>query len=286
MPIFPNPYSPMKKKPDPLADLARQRAGAGTKIGAPPAVGNASNTRPAAPAVAPPVQDPRAAAVDAAKQKSASQLAANGGTYNPRQGAISQMASEHDAEQKATMQQLAASRARQLQDAASRSNLGGFGLSGAAQGLEGDTANAADRNATLALADLHHKQHDEDFQAIQRQAALDDIEASENRDVDRDGLVAGQKVGGGIGDGNPDDFVANGDNATQKTVAGDNGATHKVNVFDAPVTDAQRIDITGAGYDVSHIVDGSFQKGSLYFGSDAAFDYYQGPDGNFYRVAR
>jgi hypothetical protein len=58
------------------------------------------------------------------------------------------------------------------------------------------------------MADLGRKQRDEDFQAVQRQAAIADLEDAQDTDVDGDGMVNGRKVGGKIGDGNPDNDPA------------------------------------------------------------------------------
>lgn len=93
------------------------------------------------------------------------------------------------AETKAAQDDLAASKAQQLQQAQAKANLGGLGLSGAAASEQGDITRTADRTATETLADLRQKQADETFQTQQRQAAIWDQETADGVDLDHDGYV-------------------------------------------------------------------------------------------------
>jgi hypothetical protein len=110
----------------------------------------------------------------------------------------------HEKERAAAAEELAHGKARALEAGARVAGLGGFGLSGASAALASDIGRQQDRTATGALADLDRQQRDEEFQAIQRRAALSDLEAADDTDYDLDGLVAGLAVGGTVGDGDPD----------------------------------------------------------------------------------
>lgn len=110
---------------------------------------------------------------------------------------------EREKERKAAADELAAGKQKALAQGAARAGLGGFGLSGASATLQSDIGRTQDRSATLAMAQLDRGQRDEDFLAIQRQAALDDLEDAQDRDLDGNGMVSGVKVGGAIGDGDP-----------------------------------------------------------------------------------
>jgi hypothetical protein len=226
------------------------QAAAGQVTGKPP---------PPAPAAAPPAGNDRQTALARLQQ---------------------QQADEYAAQQKA----LAASKAQQLAQSSAASDFGGFGLSGASAGIRSQVANNADQNATLTLGKLRGQQEDETGQAINRQAALDALEGSENLDVDGDGYINGKPVGGKIGDGNPDDFAQAQAGSTTAINADGTKSTQAV-ALDAPIDDAHRQNL-GSGYDMSHIKDGTFSKGSKYFASDSTYDYYQDASGAFYRVAR
>ena len=118
-------------------------------------------------------------------------------------GDLARMKAEHDKELAATQEQLAASKAQALQTTAAKSGAAGFGLSGASAALQGDVGAAQDRNAVLTLADLRGKQNDENSAELQREVALNDAEESDDRDLNHDGFINGVKVGGNVGDGNP-----------------------------------------------------------------------------------
>lgn len=121
---------------------------------------------------------------------------------------LAQTRADHERERKAAEDELKVAKAKALQAANARASLGGLGLSGATSALNSDISRTQDRTAIEAMADLGRKQRDEDFQAIQRQAAIDDLEDAQDEDVDGDGFVNGKKVGGKIGDGNPDNDPA------------------------------------------------------------------------------
>lgn len=117
---------------------------------------------------------------------------------------LAQTRADHERERKAAEDELKAAKAKALQAANARASLGGLGLSGATAALNSDIGRMQDRTAIEAMSDLGRKQRDEDFQAIQRQAAIDDLEDAQDEDVDGDGDVNGRRVDGKIGDGNPD----------------------------------------------------------------------------------
>lgn len=100
---------------------------------------------------------------------------------------------EREKERKAAADELAAGKQKALAQGAARAGLGGFGLSGASATLQSDIGRTQDRSATLAMAQLDRGQRDEDFLAIQRQAALDDLEDAQGKDLDGDGKVAGEE---------------------------------------------------------------------------------------------
>lgn len=109
---------------------------------------------------------------------------------------------EQQKQMQALKDQEAADRAHAEQNAGAASGLGGFGLSGASATLQSDIGRTQDRTAAQAQGDLASQQATDQFRLVQRQAALNDLEVSEDRDLDGDGKVDGQPVGGAIGDGN------------------------------------------------------------------------------------
>jgi hypothetical protein len=97
--------------------------------------------------------------------------------------------------EQAMLDELASSKAKQLQNAASTSGLGGFGLSGASATLQADTARVADRSNALALADFKAKEGQREFADIKRKMVLNDYEESIGEDVDGDGKVGTEPEG-------------------------------------------------------------------------------------------
>lgn len=190
----------------PLANSAVPTPGAPPVSSAPPPPA----VNPPAPAVSP--QDAaRQAAEDAAKQKAhdatAANKAQNGGAYVPGDlSDLARMQLDQQHEYAAREADLKASKAQALQQAEARAGLGGMGLSGGTAALVGDVSRVQDRGVTEDLMDLARSQRGEQFDFVKQQAALDDLETSENRDIDGDGKVAGVKADGITGDGTPDDF--------------------------------------------------------------------------------
>lgn len=295
---------------DPLDDLIRQRAARATQKrrpapGAQPGVVDTSQTtgvdtgqymndlkpnqgRPYAPpptvstVQAPP---PANAGPNAAPSPTAPKQSNTGVPANGNVDSLAALKQQQQADYTATRQQLAADKAKALQQAGASAGAAGMGLDGATTALGADTARVADRQNTLTLADLRKSQGDEQFSWTQRQAALDDIESSENVDVDGDGMVDHVKAGGKIGDGNPEDFAQSG--STTTTVTGADGKPAQQAVpLDGPVTDATRELLPDGEFHLGSIKDGAFQKGSKYFGSDDNYDYYYTDGGSFYRVKR
>ena len=104
---------------------------------------------------------------------------------------LARLRADQAATRKATEEQLAANRAQALQDVAARSGLGGLGLSGASASLLADTGRVQDRNAVLARAELDSAQRDDEWQAVQRNAVLSDLEAADGVDYNGDGRIGG-----------------------------------------------------------------------------------------------
>jgi hypothetical protein len=101
----------------------------------------------------------------------------------------------------AAAQEIDARNAQAAMDQRSRAGLGGLGLSGAASAAEGDLGRQQARTKILTMQEFDQAAEDAKFTDIQRQAALDDLEDAADTDYDGDGLVAGEPVGGTIGDG-------------------------------------------------------------------------------------
>jgi hypothetical protein len=122
---------------------------------------------------------------------------------------LAEVRARHERERKAAEEQLRVDKAKALQGAGARAGLTGLGLSGGSAALQADIGRASDRGAILTMADLGRKQSDEDFQAIQRQAAIDDLEDAQDKDLDNDNDVNGVPVGDGVGDADPENNPEN-----------------------------------------------------------------------------
>jgi len=104
----------------------------------------------------------------------------------------------------AAEQEIDARNAQAAMDQRSRAGLGGLGLSGAASAAEGDLARQQARTKALTMQEFDQAAEDAKFTGMQRQAALDDLEDANDTDYNNDGMVSGRKVGGKIGDGDPE----------------------------------------------------------------------------------
>lgn len=104
----------------------------------------------------------------------------------------------------ATEAEIDASNAKQQMDARSRAGLGGLGLSGGAQAGAADLARQQARTKALTMADFDKMMADQKFTDIQREAVTDDVEMAADFDYNDDGYIGGQKVGGKIGDRDPE----------------------------------------------------------------------------------
>lgn len=102
---------------------------------------------------------------------------------------------ERERERKAAEEELRLGKQKAIQQTNARAGLAGFGLSGGTAALVSDVGRSQDRSATLAMADLGRRQRDEDFTAVQRMAALADIEDAYGQDFDDDGLANGKTPG-------------------------------------------------------------------------------------------
>ena len=169
----------------------------------------------------------RRAHIDAAKAESKAKLEqaqAQGLARNPETGLwgdpddltdLARLQWEQNQERAAREDELRAEKARALQSATARADFGGMGLSGATAALQSNVGKTQERGITLALADLAKSQRDEtrfaeqhdadmDWQELQWQFALRDLEEQDDVDHNDDGLIGGEKVGGKIGDGDPE----------------------------------------------------------------------------------
>jgi hypothetical protein len=301
--------------------MGRGPQGPSANVGA---VGRGVGQAPNAPTTPPPgslpnAPDPKQAALDAAKQKARENTAAwekahGGAPYNPavddpEMNNIAAQRLQQQQDYSATQQQLEEDKQKSLLDARARAGLGGMGLSGATSAQQGDISRAADRTATQTLADLRTSQNadlrasdDQKFKDEQRQAAIDLLEQEGNFDANGDGMVAGQKVGGKIGDGNPDDYPGNAPtppppaNGGHHTAAGDiANATNSVGDYfgmDDPHTalrpNGRQPLPKGFDPNDKSIVDGGLTLGGIagvdtYIGSDSKYDYYRGGDRKIHR---
>lgn len=152
---------------------------------------------------APTNTDPRQAAIDAAKQKSQDKLAAAGGVYDPT-GTMDPELKELASSRYALQQQQQVDKVKAEQQAAAAAGISGMGLSGGDLSLQRQVANEADRGDAIALQQFDQNTSNQKWTDVQRQAALDDLETSEDVDLNHDGTVNGKPVGGANGDGNPD----------------------------------------------------------------------------------
>lgn len=111
----------------------------------------------------------------------------------------------------ATEAEIDASNAKQQMEARSRAGLGGLGLSGGAQAGAADLARQQARTKALTMADFDKMMADQKFTDIQREAVTDDVEMAADFDYNDDGFIGGEKVGGSIGDRNPENDVTSSD---------------------------------------------------------------------------
>jgi len=187
MPV-PNTTLVKKKKPlDDLEDLASAR------------MGGAAKSETAVEAVAKPTAEAaRAGNVPKTQQmpKGPQTATFSAGQADPLDDLAEQRA--------AAAAELDAGKAKALQDASARAGAGGFGLSGATAALQADIGKVQDRNKVLTMAEFDKRARDEAFADLQRDAVTDDIESAADIDYNDDGLIMGEKVGGKIGDGNPE----------------------------------------------------------------------------------
>jgi hypothetical protein len=197
---------------------------------------------------------------------------------------LARLKQRQEAERKAAEDELRAQRAKALEDVAARSGLGGFGLSGASASMRNDTARVQDRNNTLALADLDKRQRDEQFQQVQRDAVLNDLEAAEGVDLDGDGDIAGMTPEEWEKENNPDK-PKGGKKEDDRTISG--------KAVDAVNAVAEAFGVSGGAIrevaSTDDLPDGAFKMprnileelGLLEF-EDA---FYMTPDGKLYYVA-
>jgi hypothetical protein len=114
------------------------------------------------------------------------------GSYDPEDSdldGIISLAEKQAAERRASQDDLAKSKAEQLQQAQAKANLGGMGLSGAAASQQASITRQADRTSVETQADLRQKQSDEAFQQQQRLAAIWEQELADGVDLDGDKYV-------------------------------------------------------------------------------------------------
>lgn len=191
---------------------------------------------------------------------------------------LAQMRADQEKERQAQEGELRRIREQALADASARSGLGGFGLSGGSAALQSDIGRTQARTAAVARADLQRKQRDEQWQAQQREIALNDLEQAQDEDLDDDGLIGGEKVGGKIGDGDTENNPKTADEQGAAAVAalgGDGGdftpftgsidAAYALRDQDPPITmnaDDARIESDFGGGSYYLVVRGS--DGKLY----------------------
>lgn len=101
-------------------------------------------------------------------------------------------------------EELRREKARALSAGAASAGLAGMGLSGASAARQSDIGRGQERSISTGLDEFDKQKAAEDFSAIQRLAAIADLEDATDKDVDGDGMIGGEKVKGKFGDGNPD----------------------------------------------------------------------------------
>lgn len=140
---------------------------------------------------APGDKDAAKAAARAAAREGAAENARNGMTIDEDNDLtdLAKLRGQQLKERRAASEELAVGKAKALQQGEARANLGGMGLSGATAAQQSDIGRTQDRSAVLAEADLERKQRDEQFTAVQRLAALSDLEEADNTDYNQDGTV-------------------------------------------------------------------------------------------------
>lgn len=153
--------------------------------------------------------------------------------------------SEHDAALKAEQDRLARERAEELQGLASRMNLGGMGLSVSSGEFLGNQGRNIDEQQQQQLQDYENHLDEQDFAGIQRQAELDDLEMADDYDYNKDGMVGGEKVGGKIGDRDPDN------NPPPSAAPGKEGDRDRQKIYDG----AETVDLGLGGDDTRGSAD-------------------------------
>lgn len=156
--------------------------------------------------------------------------------YGP-QADVSDMAGlkqRQEQERLAAQQELAAGKARALQNSAARSGMAGLGLSGGTSALQGDISRTQDRTAVQTMTDLTSRQREEQraqedrtFTQQQQLAALNDMEAADGVDYNSDGSIDGRPAQEFI-----DDMKAEEDLAQWKTTHPVTGDTHDFSNMD------------------------------------------------------
>lgn len=190
--INPGTLTPEKPAPAPAPSTPIGAAPPASAANVTPQTPQAPYVPPSAPQTGPPASTP---AYDAAIQAKA-QAAADAATAakapapnssTPDMDALAAFRAEQTKAREAEVQQLGIDKATALQNAAASSGLGGMGLSGASAALQSNIRSSQDRNAALTLSQFDNNQQTQDFNQLQRQAAIWDLEQSENADLDGDG---------------------------------------------------------------------------------------------------
>lgn len=146
---------------------------------------------PSAPQAGPPTSQHAQDAVQAAAQAKADQVAAQTApsSSSPDMDALAAFRAEQTKAREAEVQQLGIDKATALQNAAAASGLGGMGLSGASAALQSNIRSSQDRNAALTLSQFDNNQQTQDFNNLQRQAAIWDMEQALNTKLDGDNSI-------------------------------------------------------------------------------------------------
>jgi hypothetical protein len=199
-------------------------------------------------------------------------------------------------ELKARGDELAAEKAKALQAATARADFGGMGLSGATAALQSDIGRTQDRARVLALSDLAREQRGEARTAEQHELDQEraqllwdmqvrDIEEQSDIDYDEDGYVGTEKVGGKVGDGDPENNPGTTDDekddikdaALAKLLEEMNGDGSDFNPETGTVEDAQALREAGV----------EFRADDARFESDLAGRYWvvvRDEDGKLFKI--
>jgi len=175
-------------------------------------------------------------------------------------------------------QEMQSEAAKNQAAASARAGLGGFGLSGGSAAMLADIGSADARNRIEALAQLERDLKDENFQDVQRTAAINDLEDADDTDYDGDGFIGGKPVGGVIGDRDPDNNPLGKGEKDPEAIAPEGGGKAKriEDMTDEEFNKLSKEQAEAAGWRAERWVDDQGNPSSAMFATHVV---WIGPDG-------